>query len=1579
MRDKNSYAKNRPKSRWARGAPIFLLVLLIVGLFSVVAYAAEPEAGDASFYQMSSVGSAFLNDAFARGDMSGVTVSDNMAGGLLGYCDALDEDNAIMKWLHSSFSNSAISFSYDSFADSSMVDVAPYLLSYCKFGETLHLLGLDKTGAEGAHIMRAISGLLLEGVYTLSICVPLLFKILFSILWALNPFRFINYTSSFANITDLDYYSGAYTGTGKVLLDVDGPAGFRGIASLLSTIYGWMYHHMTTIILTLAFAILVANLIFSNDRGAFKKILTYVKRVCIMFLVVPICAMLYTEGLKELQKEIDFTMEYGINHVVLSTLFDFESWAKATNLSSPGAGKIDLKLANSRNRVQDSSMLNLRSTVFNINVYSWRELGIATSSDFGGRYDLLDIGSSLGRETGVNFMSWNQKAMDPGESASGDSVKAIYDLFARYISGTFYYASSYESDFKKNISYTEIQETIKNTGTKVSTFRDKGSEYVVPDNKVWGVSGNPLAKTPITTKYGTWDFSEGGGLSPMAMYNYLSSSFDDSNVRVYSNEKSSSGFIRDNHFSVNLIGSGMLDSGLYWFNAFVLFGSVSVLGYFFALSLIFGNIKRSFLMYPHIFATTFGGLQAGARLVGHTVLLIVETLVTAVAYIISVDFLMSMNSIIEQPLVRALTSRVFSNGVTFGVVVTISLFLNSIVLIIFVIIALRCRKAIIKTIDESVTRFVDRLFGVQSQPTPDTPSLGSRLAGGLAQGLGAGAASKFLGGDNNESSNVKGTAIDEDGGDPPPGGGGDGGDGGPPGGPPGGPGGPGGGGGAIAPGEEAESTETDTTEEAGSETDDLPDPGMGGESDEADSDDREVSENIGEDLGSPAETTEAETDEDESGSGGEFGPQPEPEQEGFDGGAQSEADTKDAQAGAQPEPEQEGDQQQPKPEPNADASKKQGNDGTGQNTGGQQPKEPQATSAGGSGDQQQPKPNADAAKKQGGDGTGANGEPKQGATPGATGQNPLAGNGGAASDGLRSDVRQAEPNSDAAKKADSVPVSPAEPGAAGATGANGSEETSSGAAKDIVSDGATPTGASGGADAEGGASSGNGPTADPVTGQNPVDGTGVQASGGKDPEPAAGASGDTGSPNAAAQNGSTGRDPQQPGESGANGSVRTNGSASTDASRSDADKGGNGGKPSGGASAGRSGSPGSSSASSGSSSSDEPVPGRTGGRGLEASGGGHTGGFEDPVQDTPAEGETGTGAQPVQPADPGTAPGGNGSTGSDTGASNPSIGNGPAPSSDKGRPTSSGQPTKDGPTTQPGQNGSDAARQARAQAAPGSQAYGGKQQPGATGTPVDSAPGGPTNGTTGPVSGGPSAGPAAGAGTTQTTGAKPAAGGPQKVASFSGTMNGRDAHGEVVKNADGTHTITMQQDGSGERGVSGRVASIRQTGGSGTKPQGGSRQGPSMGRMVTAAALAHVAQTSNNSMVQAFGNGAAGVYQAELTQQRRNGQQQQGGQQQRGGQYVERKPDTDEAGGSTEREDKDRQAANMARSNKQNQARRKGPVKKDLGTSPTSGRGKAPNGQTKPAPSRPTDGQPKDKPKTNTQKKPPKDDLDDFI
>lgn len=295
-------------------------------------------------------------------------------------------------------------------------------------------------------------------------------------------------------------------------------------------------------------------------------------------------------------------------------------------------------------------------------------------------------------------------------------------------------------------------------GGLLCTKQADGTYKYTESTSSTGVITN-FKKTANGTQYGVYSTILAGpgsnnsthpgyGLSTLSMYNYLNTSFSGKSIRMYSPSNCSSPFVRQSHYSVNIIGTGFI-SFLYWLNCIVMLLSYVIIGYWYALGMMFTNISR---MFQVMFAVPFamlGSLKHIAECIVYAIVMILEVVATIFLYSIIVEILFSIPNVFITPLATALVNE---STVT-NVIGTIATPILLIVLIIFycwfTIKALKFRKKAIKGLDEAAQSIVSKFIGVQADVVgtgdPGTNGGGKSIIGGALGGAAAGAGAALAG------------------------------------------------------------------------------------------------------------------------------------------------------------------------------------------------------------------------------------------------------------------------------------------------------------------------------------------------------------------------------------------------------------------------------------------------------------------------------------------------------------------------------------------------------------------------------------------------------------------------------------------------------------------------------------------------------------------------------------------------------------------------------------------------------------------------------------------------------------------
>lgn len=734
------------------------VILLIVAIFSVTSVTASAEVEvDYSFYQLSSTAASYMNKTFSPSNKDSNTVVlkyddqstlPGNASTYVGYCDSERSGGLIYGWLMSALSSSSSTYSYATFKNDASIPNAFY--AYAQYGNLLNKIGFDSTSTEGFSLMRLLSGGLMCAAYFMAMSVVGIFSIVFSVLKVLNPFLI------FAGVGKVADYMGVTT-------NPDNP-----FAVLFNTVSSW-YNAITDlswwITVPIFFICLILCLLLVRTANKASKVKKYIIRIVFIAIGIPICGALYTSCLTNMSNFVEKggTM-VAPTKIIASTFLDFEAWASDSQLSPSQYSVLSMDLYNNNNdegMVVNRTYIQLRRTCMSINAQSHAISGLKQSDIIGAPDD--SNGNSLTYETtdSSNYQS-NRRGVS-------DTINLLY----RYMSNDFYHASDWESQCKEKLTTTNAFDDTTKKDTE-TWFKDMAKEDNWKNDADAGKYTNSnVAKdllfdgdlqydVGLQNGRGEYvpksrDWGSAKGLSTLGMYNYLSTKFTGSSVVVYSNEKSSSGFVRESHHSVNLIGGTGIMSFLYYLNALTLLLAYAVVGWFYAISICMSNLKRGIRSIASVPFALLGSIPAIAKVITYTIVLIVEIMGTFFVYELVSELLFSFNNMLEGFLSAAFnnvdnlfaTVSIGSQPASLmadGTIVMGLIMLAQIVFIVwFTIIAMKMRKSIVKSLDEIISKFIDRLFDVNNTalPSPKQPGMLRQGAGAVASGVGMGAGQKL--------------------------------------------------------------------------------------------------------------------------------------------------------------------------------------------------------------------------------------------------------------------------------------------------------------------------------------------------------------------------------------------------------------------------------------------------------------------------------------------------------------------------------------------------------------------------------------------------------------------------------------------------------------------------------------------------------------------------------------------------------------------------------------------------------------------------------------------------------------------
>jgi hypothetical protein len=746
-----------------------VLMLLLTGVAALALSSPAKAADDTanySFYKLSSSLAAFFSNSKSpdkSAEPIDTTVWDSVlsnpgnAGSMLGYVDP--DFSFSLQFLNSQISGSSAAVGYDTLVQSApaggtATTKTPGMLDYAHFGATLNAMGLDSMGTGlSLNFFQFLGGALMMILYIFTGVVDLLFTGIITTLKALNPFTL--------------FYAGVKAvspGFAEGMTGGQAPPGFLGgLSSWIGQWYQVLNNLSWAVLVPLFIGVLLLGLVLFKNMNRGSAIRKLIIRLVFIGVGLPLIGSMYT-GVLNAMGDATKGGSSGSTQVVLSTYVDFQNWALKNRLYVPTKAVIAWDA--SGHKPTTSALANVRNTALEINK--------ASDSSWSGINSTLNVAAD---------QSWTNAAMNDTKGDAGGGLSAYMDtidLLARYMAGSKVDAASFETAIKGDISTsspytagTDGKQQVSDWFTKFSdpktglpSINDSG---VVSGNPVIGVAeGTGLVATPAgvtsgekvftsPTQYGCdSSVSTGSGgplncnMSSLSLYNYLNTSFSTDSMTMYSSNKSTSGATRETHNAVTQVGTGTM-SGLYWLNSVVLLASFVIIGLVYAFSTLFANIKRSFQLVTAIPFATLGAMPGIAKVIIYTMAMVLEVIVTLFIYRFVQVFLISIPQIVEMPFSAVLNGTDTSdssavNLVSGGTLPMVMTVLSIIALIVFVVLALGTRKSLVKAINESVTKLVDKFMDTNVAPPGGKGGLMPALAGGMASGAGMAAANKVMSG-----------------------------------------------------------------------------------------------------------------------------------------------------------------------------------------------------------------------------------------------------------------------------------------------------------------------------------------------------------------------------------------------------------------------------------------------------------------------------------------------------------------------------------------------------------------------------------------------------------------------------------------------------------------------------------------------------------------------------------------------------------------------------------------------------------------------------------------------------------------
>lgn len=477
---------------------------------------------------------------------------------------------------------------------------------------------------------------------------------------------------------------------GENAADVTASAGaLEPVVKVMTSIYSGTRAIGFLSIIPLLLVLLLWSMLMKRDMSGLKA---FVIKFAFIATGVPLCAALYTGVLDQTLTAVQTNP--AASRLVACTFVDFQSWVQSSRLDLPSG--VTLKSVGKSNSSGDSTtaagaasaetLRSLRDITFRINNAVYQFNGLSTSG-IGG------FGSTTKQKEAANFNPgmWDNNGHLKDNGSDSTVEKQVNGLLQRYRSGDFYQASAWETSVNSALNKYHASElgatpSTSNANTndgKVYQMYDETDEATdwmnrtVADNKKifkgqkwnnFNIFSNGALKSDSTasTKVdSTITYNSGlgsnnwtddmadpavkGGLSSISMYNYLSSSFDDASISVYSAQKSTSEYTKKAHYAVNLIGSGALRVA-YALNCVACLFSFALIGVMYGLGMVISNLKRGISMLMQIPFAMMGAVRGIIQVVMYVFTMCIELLFTVYVYQFVCEFIVIFASVIETPI-----------------------------------------------------------------------------------------------------------------------------------------------------------------------------------------------------------------------------------------------------------------------------------------------------------------------------------------------------------------------------------------------------------------------------------------------------------------------------------------------------------------------------------------------------------------------------------------------------------------------------------------------------------------------------------------------------------------------------------------------------------------------------------------------------------------------------------------------------------------------------------------------------------------------------------------------------------------
>lgn len=757
----------------------FIKAMLLIAVLSILlpvgrhAMAEGGAVSDLSLYQRASELTREFATALAPGSNvqemhmlqkttdDGLLVAGN-AGAMLGYADVLADDTGIVGWLMSSYTNASATITYDQLMNVVGNDSENPFYQYAGYGEILTEMGLVSTLRPGmGGMLRVVASGLMLLVYLLANAAPFLFRGALMILTTLNPFRL---------------FETVMNGTANADLGV-----ISGIAEYVGSIYETIQDFSIVFLFPALLAVTAFSVLVFRKGSAMKHFARYGVRVFMLFAGLPLIGATYTGLIENLDSKVSVGSEYA-DYLILSSYVDFENWVKYSRLAPP----VDSDIRNPRYGEDESRSLSDRAMILEVNGTRANNIRAQELKD---RYSSTsDIGEIF--DEGGNKKDVDSESMGFSEKSS---FTKVYSILSRHLTSAKYTSSDYDGEVSGQIQQIRVRDqSEENDENIVKMFSLSSSENRTWSEQINPFSGNEDWMKPIhwngednnvdssakglftegkalnkLFQFGTYEmniynsgdlrysFRDGyvspstpdvvtsktapigadragtvGGLSPIAMYNFLNTTFSNTGLTVYSPQKTSSDLSRDSYAAVTFGGSG-ISSVTRWIENITVMLSLAVLSIAYGMMMVSAAIKNIPRILSGVFGTALGSIAFTTKLLISTAVLIIQ--------VIGMIFLYSLSENIIMTLLLNFNELVDTGGSYFGSGVIFEFlgsFLITAITAAVTIFMIKNMNVFKELMEEVVTNSITRIMGALDTGTGGQGLDATKMSGGRVGGDG---------------------------------------------------------------------------------------------------------------------------------------------------------------------------------------------------------------------------------------------------------------------------------------------------------------------------------------------------------------------------------------------------------------------------------------------------------------------------------------------------------------------------------------------------------------------------------------------------------------------------------------------------------------------------------------------------------------------------------------------------------------------------------------------------------------------------------------------------------------------------